>query len=140
MLVAMLGGYLVAGSPQTAYKLAADAARSTDLDALANCIDRYADEMGHLPESLQQLELTSQFAECPTYDRNTRQRYGYRIVVESRTEGKAQGGEFELCAQFALASDRRATAVPSSAENWLDHPAGPSCRVKAVQLVGRKSQ
>lgn len=137
VLATVLAGYLSAGSPQTARSLAADAARSNDLAALAGCINRYAEEMGHLPESLHQLELTSPYASCPTYDRQIRQRFAYRIVVGSRTEGEARVGEFELCAHFALASTPQAAPVPQGAESWFDHPAGRSCRVKAVQLIGR---
>lgn len=135
VLITVSAGYLSAGSPQTARKLANDAARSKDLVDLTACLSRYAGETGQLPESLERLERTGQYTNCPTYDRETRRRYAYRIVVGSRTEGSTRAGEFELCAQFALASIRHGAPVPAGAENWFDHPAGRICRVKIVQLA-----
>lgn len=134
------GGYLSAGSPQTARSLAADAQRSQDLVALSQCLERYAGAMGQLPESLEQLERTSQYASCPTYDRETRQRFDYRIVTASRPLGAARVAEVELCARFALASAGHGAAVPKGAELWSDHPAGRSCRMKAVPLGGAATQ
>ncbi len=135
-LGAIAGGYLSAGSPQTARSLAADARRSQDLVALSQCLERYAGAMGQLPESLEQLERTSQYANCPTYDRETRQRFDYRIVAASRPLGAARVADVELCARFALASAGHGAAAPKGAELWSDHPAGRSCRMKAVPLGG----
>ena len=138
--VAMVAGYLSAGTPQTARRLAADVQRSQDLVALSRCLDRYAGALGQLPESLQQLERSPAYTDCPTYDRATRERFAYRVVVRSRTAGAAPVGEFELCANFALASARRSAGVPDDTENWFDHPAGRSCRISAVQLGGAKEK
>lgn len=139
VLLVALGGYLSAGSPTIARSLAADSARAHDMEMLSRCLERHARDMGHLPGRLEQLERASAYANCPTYDRETRQRYGYRVVVESRTEGKARVGEFELCAQFALAAGR-GTPAPSGAENWSSHGAGRVCRVLTVQLVGKPAE
>ncbi len=139
VLLAALAGYLSAGSPKTARTLAADAARANDLSALSACIERYAREMGQLPGSLEQFERASAYTSCPTHDRETRQRYGYRVVIAERTEGVARIGEFELCAHFARASSANAATAPGRSQRWVDHPAGRSCRVQTVQLVGRTS-
>jgi len=90
--------------------------------------------MGQLPDGLTQLERASSYDNCPTYDREMRRRYEYRIVVASRTEGAARVGEFELCATFALATAGKGVQVPGGSEKWSDHPAGRSCRVKTVPL------
>ncbi len=131
-----LAGYLSTGSPTVARSLAADRARVLDMEMLSRCLERHAREMGHLPGRLEQLERASAYSNCPTYDRETRQRYGYRVVVESRTEGATRVGEFELCAQFALAAGE-GTSAPSGAENWSSHAAGRICRVMTVQVVGK---
>ncbi len=140
VLAAALAGYLSAGSPQVARKLAADSARSQDLIALSRCIERYAGAMSTLPDSLQELERTSSYADCPTYDRETRQRFGYRIVTGRRAQGTATVGDFELCTEFALVSATQHRPVPGGAENWFDHPAGRSCRTTAVQLTAGTSE
>lgn len=139
VLLAAMAGYLSAGSPTTARSRAADAARANDLAALSACVDRYARAMGQLPDGLAQLERASSYDNCPTYDRETRRRYEYRIVVASRTEGAARVGEFELCATFALATSGKGLQVPGGAEKWSDHPAGRSCRVKTVPLGAEKA-
>ncbi len=139
ILLAAIAGYLSAGSPTTARSLAGDAARANDLASLSACIEHFARNRGNLPGTLEQLERASISTSCPTYDRETRQRYGYRIVVASRPEGTARVGDFELCAQFALASASKGTPVPTGAESWRDHPAGRHCRVKTVQLLGEKT-
>lgn len=139
ILLAAIAGYLSAGSPKTARSLAADAARANDLTSLSACIEHFARNRGNLPGTLEQLERASISTNCPTYDRETRQRYGYRIVVASRPEGSSRVGDFELCAQFALPSASNGMMVPSGAESWRDHTAGRSCRVKTVQLVGEKA-
>ncbi len=135
-LAAVAAGYLSAGSPQVARSLAADARRSQQLLDLSRCIERYAGALGQLPESLEQLERTSQYMGCPTYDPETRQRFDYRIVTASRVQGAARVGDMELCANFSLASASNGTPVPQGAESWTDHPAGRTCRVKAVPLGG----
>lgn len=134
--VTVAAGYLSAGSPQTARRMASDAERSQDLVALSRCLQNYAGALGQLPASLQQLERTSAYADCPTHDRQTRERFAYRVVVPARSAGAARLGEFELCAQFALASTRSGAAQPGNAQNWFDHPAGRSCRISEVQLGG----
>ena len=139
ILLAAMAGYLSAGSPTTARSQAADAARANDLATLSACLDRYARQMGQLPDGLEQLERASYYDNCPTYDRETRRRYEYRIVVASRTEGAARVGEFELCATFALATAGKGVQVPGGAAKWNDHPAGRNCRVMTVQLVGAKA-
>ena len=135
-LAAVAAGYLSAGSPQVARDLAADARRSQDLQNLSRCIERYAGAMGQLPESLGQMEGTSQYADCPTYDRETRQRYGYRIITASRAQGAARVGDIELCADFAMATGNQGIPAPQGTQSWTDHPAGRSCRTKAVPLGG----
>lgn len=136
VLATLVVGYLVAGSPQTARDMAADAKRTQDLLDLSHCLERYARAVGQLPESLEQLERTSEYANCPTHDRQTGQRYAYRVVVASRSLAQVRAAEFELCAQFALASAGQRAPVPAGAENWFPHPAGRSCRVKVVTLGG----
>ncbi len=135
-LAAVAAGYLSAGSPQVARSLAADARRSQHLLDLSRCIERYAGAMGQLPESLEQLERTSQYMGCPTYDPETRQRFDYRIITASRVQGAARVGEVELCANFSLASVSNGAPLPQGAQSWTDHPAGRHCRVSAVPLGG----
>ncbi len=134
VLVAVLAGYLSAGSPQTARELAADSQRANDLTRLSDCLGRYAGTMGQLPASLEQLARHNQYTSCPTADRETRQPFAYRVTVESRPEANARVGEFELCAQFALSSGEPEAAQPNEG-NWRIHPAGRSCRVRTVQLL-----
>ena len=135
-------GFFAAGSPETARHRAFDMERARNLGGLSACIERYAQDLGQLPPSLDELKRTSKYSYCAVHmkDPETKQEYAYRIVTPARTQGAAQVGEFELCASFALASDGagsetgygdRATAI------WGEHGAGRSCDTVTVQLVGK---
>lgn len=129
-------GFVAAGSPATARKLALDHRRASDLSRLSGCIDRYARNLGELPASLADLRRAGGYSMCSVYmrDPRTRQEYGYRVVAPSRVHGNATVGDFELCADFALASRERGASFLGI---WGEHGAGRSCHTATAQLVGK---
>ncbi|MEI8096784.1 MAG: hypothetical protein WCG73_01610 [Candidatus Moraniibacteriota bacterium] len=62
--------------------------------------------------------------------------YDYRVVMPSRVDGAVRVGEFELCANFAFASEVNAD-LPGYANNsvWNNHTAGKSCDTMKAQLL-----
>ncbi len=133
-------GFFAAGSPETARDRAFDMERARNLDALSGCIERYAQDLGQLPPSLDALKRTSKYSYCAVHmkDPETKQGYAYRIVTPARTQGAAQVGEFELCATFALASDGLGGGTGPADRRvaiWGEHGAGRSCDTVTVQLV-----
>ena len=144
VLLGIFLGFFAAGSPGTARKHAFDAERARNLGTLSGCIERYANDLGQLPASLDQLRKASKYAYCASsmLDPETRKEYEYRIVTPSRVTGPARVAEFELCATFSLASSgtgRGTNSYDNRYAIWNEHGAGRSCDVVTVQLVGKKS-
>lgn len=143
--VAVLGivvGFFAAGSPAQARQRAFDMERARELGELSGCIERYAQDLGQLPASLEEIKKASRYARCAgsMLDPETMQAYEYRIVTPSRPQGPAQVGDFELCATFSLASagpDAEARYLDRRIAVWSEHGAGRSCDSVTVQLVGK---
>jgi prepilin signal peptidase PulO-like enzyme (type II secretory pathway) len=129
-------GFIAAGSPETARKRAFDMQREADLQGLAGCVERYAQELGQLPASLDVLRKSGRHAHCANWmrDPETGQAYAYRIVTPSREQGPARVGEFELCADFSLASAGEAEAEGRRGTIWNVHGAGRDCDTVTAQL------
>ena len=137
-------GFFAAGSPETARKLAFDGERASNLNELSRCIERYARDLGRLPASLDELSRSPRYVDCGAAmrDPETRRAYEYRIVTPSRSEGPATLADFELCANFSLASidDPSGPAIHGERYRiWSDHGVGRSCDTVTVQLVGKAS-
>lgn len=135
-------GFYAAGSPDTARKRAFDMERARHLSTLSSCIERYANDLGGLPDSLDQLRRSSKYGYCASSmrDPETSGEYEYRIVTSSRMQGPARVAEFELCASFALASsgtDGEFGPYSARGRVWDEHDAGRSCDIVTVQLVGK---
>lgn len=144
VVLGIVFGFFAAGSPDTARKGAFDHARATHLGELARCIELYAQDLGQLPASLDQLRTSSRYATCADsmHDPETGVPYEYRVMTLSRAEGPARVADFELCAIFSLAAagpDQGTAPDDRRYEIWSDHDAGRSCDSVTVQLVGRKS-
>lgn len=131
-------GFLYGGSPEQARQHAFDRDRATRLGALSSCVERYARNMGQLPESLDLLRSTAAYASCAqsTRDPESRQDFGYRVVVAERSQGQARVAEFELCANFALPSVPSGGDAPlyGAAGRWEPHGVGRTCRTFIAQL------
>lgn len=135
-------GFFAAGSPETARKRAFDGERAGNLNELSRCVERYAQDLGRLPDSLDELSRSPRYAECAAtmLDPETREAYPYRIVTPARAEGPATLADFELCATFSLASAGEPSARSTHGEHyliWSEHGAGLSCDTVTVQLVGK---
>lgn len=132
-------GFFAGGSPTMQRERTLDQTRSENLSALASCVEQYASSLGALPESLSVLRQSSQYSYCAGYmqDPETSGNYPYRIVTPSRSEGAARVGEFELCADFALASDGLSQGRYAMAPDtvWYEHGAGRSCDTVTAQLM-----
>lgn len=142
VVIGILVGFFAAGSPETARKLAFDAERAANLNELSRCIERYAQDVGRLPESLDELGRSPRYVACAaaTRDPETGEAYEYRIVTPSRVEGSATLADFELCATFSMASSAEVAERPLHGDRypiWSEHTAGRNCDTVTVQLVGK---
>lgn len=134
--IGILLGFFVGGSPETARKQGFDARRANDLSALAGCIQGYASDFGALPDSIDVLRRSSTYAYCASFvqDPETGKAYEYRVVASSRMEGESRVGEFELCADFSLASSGSREMAYSDPSLWSEHGVGRSCDTATAQL------
>lgn len=140
LLFSIVLGFFVSGSPTTERNRTLDRIRVEHLSTLASCIEDYARTFGNLPKTLTDLETTNQFSYCKSsmYDPETRSPYEYKVVTASRTEGLVQVGDFELCANFSLASNDRTIPLDTSILKsipWEEHSAGRNCDTMKVQLL-----
>jgi hypothetical protein len=139
VILGIVLGFFVGGSPETARKRTLDAKRASDLSSLSSCIESYATDLGALPVSLADLKRASNYAYCSQYmrDPETLDEYEYRVVTVSNVQGAARVGEFELCADFALAAmgiDGTDVMYRGSNALWDEHMAGRSCDTATAQL------
>ena len=134
--VGILLGFFVGGSPNTARKQGFDVRRANDLSTLAGCIQGYAGDFGALPDSIDVLKRSSAYAYCADFmrDPETGETYRYRVVASSRVEGESRVGEFELCADFLLASSGASEMAYSAPFPWSEHNAGRACDMVTAQL------
>jgi len=131
LLFSIILGFFITGSPLTERKRALDRTRVEHLDRLSGCIEEFAQTFGRLPESMDDLKQTNQFAYCSSdmFDPETAMMYPYRIVIPSRVDGQVKVGEFELCAIFAFDTE------VSTVNAWEKHSAGKSCHTMRTQLL-----
>jgi len=119
---ALVWGFIIVGSPETARLRRLDAERIEELQAIHNAIqnlcveweEKKAKMKGALPESLPQLAKQvseTGFYELDLLDPVTGETYEYRVVNET---------EYELCADFDTALDRKT-------DMFWNHPAGHHC-------------
>ncbi len=138
VIIAIVLGFVVGGLPNTARKQAFDTQRTDDLRAIASCVANFGANQKRLPDTLAQLSQNSQYAYCSgnMSDPETGVSYEYRVVTPSMVESGVREGEFELCANFALASDNSTKTTPhnSSLDKWALHGVGRSCNREKVNL------
>lgn len=138
IVIVIILGFVASGSPATERKRSFDAQRAADLRTIANCIADYGYYRKKLPDTLDDLSGSSQYAYCAlrTTDPETGTPYEYRIVTPMKREGLVVVGEFELCAVFSLAaSEKDATAgYGGFSDKWHDHPGGRACDTEIVTL------
>ena len=142
VVVGIILGFFVGGSPATERKRGFDSQRVEDLSSLANCIENYAEDFKKLPTSLKMFQENSNYSRCAKKkDPETGASYSYRIITASKVSGTIREGKFELCANFSLPSDDTLTENKyyyGGSGNWSEHSAGLEC--DAVTVVLEKNQ
>lgn len=145
VVVGVILGFSVSGSPKTERMRGLDAQRSSDLMSIANCVSGYSFERKRLPESLSEIGKSSNFSYCMSNmsDPETGIPYSYRVTTPIQKVGTVTEGEFELCATFALVAsgDTKGGAGASMpldpymvTSKWSTHEAGLVCKTETVVL------
>lgn len=127
IVVSVVAGFFIIGSPQTQRDIRIDNDRVSDLQSIqSQIVYSYWQSKGALPSSLDDLNDPVVGFVAPT-DPETGAAYGYRVVNNTT---------FELCATFTEASVGGQTVTkPISADpygqNWT-HEAGEQCFERAI--------
>ena len=139
VLVAIVLGFIVGGSPSTARKSGFDTQRADDLRTIASCVANFGINQKRLPDTLGELSKSGQYAYCLSgmADPETGMPYEYRIVVPSVVVGGVRQGEFELCAEFSLQSEsvpieKNGYGFPP--DKWSEHGSGRNCDTETANL------
>lgn len=142
VLVGIILGFVVAGSPAMERKRTLDDKREQNLSQIESCIDSYTYQFKKLPDSLDDLTKASLgYISCPDdvlTDPETGQFYEYEIInasspyYEENTIQASRKGTYKLCATFALSSEESSENgryyYSSDREDiWEQHSAGREC-------------
>ncbi|QQR65007.1 hypothetical protein IPH92_00275 [Candidatus Kaiserbacteria bacterium] len=128
--VAIVLGFFAGGSPKTERNRTFDVTRASDLTNLVNCVSSYAITYEVLPATLDDLKNSRDYyCNASMTDPETGTAYTYRIVTPSTIRGTERVGEFELCATFALQSEKANgnSYYYGNSEQWSEHTAGLNC-------------
>jgi uncharacterized membrane protein len=135
----IIAGFIIGGSPSQERIKNIDKQRAEDLAIISDCIKNYATKYHRLPKSLSELQKADAFSYCAgKKDPETNEPYSYHIIEYSRMKESIREGEFELCANFNLASEEVGASKRNYYNNdfnskWRHHSAGLSCdRVTVV--------
>lgn len=140
--VGVVLGFLASGSPKTERMRTFDSQRSNDLAQLAGCINNFAFERKRLPDSIADLESSSNYQYCASQvtDPETGEAYSYRIVEGTAASSVIREARYELCATFAFTStkdnlnERGANYAYPLDNKWGVHEAGRSCDIETAVI------
>ena len=111
VFIAVIGGFILLGSPGKQRQLAADRRRLQDLHAIAQKF--YNRQRGWIEQEEKPFELPATLSEQEPRDPLTDEPYEYRLLEAE--------GRYQLCAKFALPSPE------TSRDRFWKHPSGPHC-------------
>lgn len=114
VLVVLVWGFLLMGSPSFARKLVADRVRIGDLKEWKRGVVNYFEQKRKLPESLLEIDEEN-FSRRRFEDPTSKTPYEYRVVDQFT---------FELCATFQLSSE------DAERDKWPNGPSGTSDAAK----------
>jgi len=120
VLLAVIAGFVLSGSPSEQRLERLDARRVSDLQQLARAVDAFREERNALPDDLLRVVDGRRLSQLPT-DPVTRVPYAYQPLPPDR---------YRLCGVFDRASDA------SEQEQFWAHPGGQHCYELEVTAGG----
>ncbi len=125
VIVAIIFGFIVGGTPSEARLRNLDMQRTNNLQELSSCINSFAYDNGRLPINLNELKNGVRYTYCAfTTDPETQKEYKYRVVSDS---------QFELCGEFVQSTiDDFPNIAADSYGKWQKHNKGQMCETQTV--------
>lgn len=138
VILAIILGFVVGGSPSMSRKSGFDMQRANDLRSIAGCVANFGANQKRLPETLEELSQSGKYSYCSEsmVDPESGTPYDYRVVTPSEVTAGIREGEFELCAEFALSSHDGVSVNTYSSPNdkWSIHGVGQGCDTEKANL------
>lgn len=122
VVIAVVWGFVATGGPGSARLERLDSSRVSDLSSLEGALNRYANDLGVLPDSLESLKEFVSY-DVDIVDPVTKDPYEYRII-----DGDATGDNivsYELCAVFSAEGSEDGYY---SSKLWKGHAKGRVCQ------------
>lgn len=133
VIVAIVTGFMVIGSPRTQRLVKYDQQRVNDLESINQSIIYYFEMKGSLPDTLAEVASSGSYMLLPT-DPETHTSYEYVMIGQS---AKA----YELCATFNTDStENRDNGSSMGYQNSWNHPAGRYCFSYTIPLSSYPKQ
>jgi len=124
VVVAIIFGFIVGGTPLEARFRNQDIQRTNNLQELSSCINSFAYDNSRLPKDLNELKSGVRYSYCSSMavDPETQREYEYLVVSSS---------EFELCGEFAQST---LNELPNADYygKWQKHDKGRMCETQTV--------
>ena len=117
VILAVVYGIFLAGSPTTQRSLQSDQMRASNLQQISFAIDEYWERNQKLPETLEELQDSRYYFVDSIVDPITKEAYEYQMLAEK---------QYELCATFDLASRDNRTLLRAPSKVW-EHETGRTC-------------
>lgn len=119
MLIALITGFVVAGSPSLARKLKFDNQRVSDLSSIQNAVtDYYRANNSILPKDLVTLSQSTAYYGFSLKDPETTVAYEYSIVA---------GNKYQVCATFSTDSTVQGNSTYYTGSDMWAHGIGRTC-------------
>ena len=126
VVLAVVYGIFLAGSPITQRLLQSDQIRTSNLQQISFALDEYWARNQKLPETLEGLQDSRYYFVESIADPITKEPYEYRVLGEK---------QYELCATFDLASTESGAGLrfPSKVSKVWEHGVGRICFELEIQ-------
>lgn len=142
VVVGIVLGFVMSGSPKTERAKGLDIQRATDLSDLAGCINNFTQERKRLPKDLAELQSSTNYQYCALRaDPETAVAYEYAIITPAKNVSGVSEGVYELCATFSLESTKNSLTEQQNSYytaqfvKWGIHPAGRVCKNETTVIA-----
>ena len=131
VILAIIFGFVVGGTPKEARIRNLDLQRTGALQELSSCINSFAYDNVRLPKDLNELGSNARYAYCVSRigDPETKQDYEYSIIDQGAEIDNSS--TYELCGEFAM-STLDEFSVGYYSTKWARHDKGRVCETQTA--------
>jgi len=124
IILAIIFGFIVGGTPFEARIKKFDLERVSNLQTLSSCVSAFSYDNERLPASIDEMKNNARYSYCAsqTSDPETKKNYEYKVISKN---------EFEFCAEFNLSTLEDFQDLGYYG-NFVKHGQGRSCEKQTV--------